>query len=143
MRKLLHLFFFLSYIILSCSHFTSNELPEEPPNIINCLLDSCQKATVELSMQGLNYSAPFTCYEWTNWGTGLQVDWTDGGRILFFTFPNHRICNAEFRICAEDVCDCFWQPIESCPRNNTLTVALDTCLFGQSTLYLDVYLQDN
>ena len=85
-----------------------------------------------------------------DWGTGLEVDWTDGGRILFFTFPNHRICNAQFRICAEEladrlggVCSCDWQTIESCPRNNILTVALDSCLYGQATLFLDVYLVDN
>lgn len=142
MRKLLYLTFLLAIGMLSCSLFSS-DLPsgnstQTPP----CTLDSCQKNSIELSLQGLNYSAPFTCYEWTDWGIGMEVSWTDNGRILFFTFPNHRICIAEFQICAEDSCNCDWQPIEDCSRNNTLTVALDSCLFGQATLYLDVFLQD-
>lgn len=142
MRKLLHFTLFFSIFVLSCSLFSSDLPTEEPINPIPCPLDSCQKVAIELSLQGYNYHAPFTCYEWTDWGNGMQVYWTDGGRILFFTFPNHRICNSEYRICAEEVCDCQWQPIESCPRNNTLTLALDTCLFGKSTLFLDVFLQD-
>ena len=138
MKKLLHFTFFLAILILSCSNLSE----ENSLNKVPCPLNSCQKTSIEVSLQGLNYSAPFTCYEWINWGTGMNVGWTDNGRILFFTFPNHRICNADFRICAEDICNCEWQPIEDCSRNNTLTVALDSCLFGQATLYLDVFLQD-
>ena len=148
MRKLLLFTYFLSMITFGCSdyHFEipKEEFPISEARAIKntCPIDCCQIATIELSLLGYNYSAPFTCYEWTDWGTGLNVSWTDGGRIMFFTFPNHRICNSEFRICAGDVCDCKWQPIESCPKNNTLTVALDSCLFGQPTLFLDVFLQD-
>ena len=142
MRKLLHVTFFFSISILSCSLFSSDLPIDDPVNPIPCPLDSCQKVSIELSLQGLNYAAAFTCYEWTDWGNGLQVDWADSGRILFFTFPNHRICDSVYRICAEDQCDCHWQPIESCPRNNTFTVTLDSCLFGQSVLFLEVFLQD-
>ena len=141
MRKHLHFFCFLSILIFSCS-FSTSEPIEPSQERAPCPLDTCTKVIIELSLQGYNYYAPFTCYKWTDWGTGLNVDWTDDGRVLFFTFPNHRICNSEFRICAEEVCDCKWQPIESCPRNNTLTVALDSCLFGQPNLFLDVFLQD-
>lgn len=142
MRKHLHLIFFLSITILSCSLF-SYDLPVYESNSISlCPLDSCQKVSIEMSMQGLNYSAPFTCYNWTDWGTGIDVGWTDGGKILFFTFPNHRICNSQYRICAEEQMIYNWFPIESCPRNNTLTVPLDSLLFGQPTLFLDVFLQD-
>lgn len=142
MRTLLQSIFFLSIIALSCSNHSS-EFPEQIESQSPCPIDTCRKADIELSLQGLNYSAPFTCYKWTDWGTDMEVDWSDGGRILFFTFPNHRICNSEYRICAEEVCECNWQPIESCPKNNTLTVPLDSCLFGQSTLFLDVFLQDS
>ena len=143
MRKLLHFTLFISITILSCSLFSSDLPIEETSDVAPCPLDTCQKISIELSIQGLNYAAKFTCYEWTDWGTGMEVDWKDNGRILFFTFPNHRICSSEFRICAEDICDCVWQTIKGCPRNNTLTVGLDSCLFGQSTLFLDVYLVDN
>ena len=142
MIKLLHVTFFFSMFILGCSLFSADLPLDEPINPTPCPLDSCQKVSIELSFQGLNYAAAFTCYEWTYWGTSLEVDWEDGGKILFFTFLHHRICDSEFRICAEDQCDCNWQPIESCPRNNTLTVALDSCLYGSSTLFLDVFLQD-
>ena len=142
MRKLLHFTFFISITLLSCSLFSSDLPIERTSETILCPLEDCQKVSIELSMQGLNYAAKFTCYEWTDWGRGMEVDWKDNGRVLFFTFPNHLICNSEFRICAESICTCDWQPIESCPRNNTLTVALDSCLFGQSTLFLDVFLQD-
>ena len=153
MRALLQTIFLFSILTLSCSNYSSEqELCFQ--DILKfqtlCPIDTCQKTTIELSLQGLNYSAPFTCYKWTDWGTGLEVDWTDGGRILFFTFPNHRICNSEYRICAEDICDCNllaekegWLPIEGCPRNNTLTISLDSCLFGQATLFLDLYLIEN
>lgn len=142
MRKHLYFLFFISIAFLSCSHFSS-DLPEQFSSEISpCPIDTCRKVSIELSMQGLNYSAPFTCYEWKDWGTGLEVSWTDGGRILFFTFPNHRICKPFFRICAEEVYDCEWQTIEDCPRNNALTVTLDSCLFGQPTLFLDVFLID-
>jgi hypothetical protein len=142
MRKHLHVTLFLSINLLGCSLFSADLPASEPAIPIPCPIDSCQKVSIELSLQGLNYSASFTCYEWTDWGTGLYVDWRDGGRILFFTFPNHRICKPEFRICTESQCDCIWQPIESCLRNNTLTLALDTCLFGQPNLFLDLFLED-
>ncbi len=141
MRKLLLVTFFFSISILSCSLFSAaEEFPLQ--EIRGCPLDACQKVSIELSLQGLNYAAPFTYYEWTDWGTGLEVDWKDNGSILFFTFPHHRICKSEFRICREEQTDCKWQPIESCPRNNTLTVLLDSCLFGQPNLFLEVFLQD-
>lgn len=142
MKKLLQGIILLSILTLSCSNY-STELSSDFQSLSPCHIDSCQKVSIELGMPGYNYSAPFTYYEWTDWGTGLEVDWKDGGRVLFFTFPNHRICNSEFRICTEEVCDCIWQPIESCPKNNALTVALDSCLYGQTTLFLDVYLIDN
>ena len=149
MRKLLHLPFLFSLFILSCSLFSADLPDGDSVKPIPCPLDSCQKVSIELSLQGFNYAAPFTCYEWTDWGTGLEVDWKDDGKILFFTFSYHRICKAEFRICGEEPADriggqvdCNWQPVESCPRNNTLTVALDSCLFSSSTLFLDVFLQD-
>jgi len=107
-----------------------------------CPLDTCTKVIIELSLQGYNYYAPFTCYEWTDWGTGLEVNWTDGGKILFFTFPNHQICQSEYRICYEEQTNYKWQSIEDCPRNNSLTVALDSILLDKTTLYLDVFLQD-
>jgi len=148
MRTLLHFIILLSLLTLSCSNYysESSEIKAHAP----CPIDYCKKVSIELGLQGYNYSAPFTCYEWLDWGTGLEVSWADGGRILFFTFPNHRICNSQFRICAEEpvdrlggICNCDWQPIESCPRNNALTVSLDSCLYGQTTLFLDVYLVDN
>ncbi len=144
MKTLLQFIFLIAIIALSCSNFSPDkELPlQEIPQTTPCPIDTCQNITIELGMPGYNYSAPFTCYEWTDWGTGLKVDWTNGGRVLFFTFPNHRICNTQFRICAEEVCNCIWQPIESCPKNNTLTAVLDSCLFGQPTLFLDLFLQD-
>jgi len=141
MRTLLQFILLLSILTLSCSNYYS-----EPSGIkahSPCPIDSCKKISIELGMPGYNYSAPFTCYEWVDWGTGLDVNWTDGGRILFFTFPNHRICNSEFRICAEEVCDCYWQTIENCPKNNAFTVSLDSCLYGQTTLFLEVFLIDN
>ena len=142
MRTILQSLFFFSIIVLSCSNHSS-ELPVQIDSQSPCPIDTCQKAAIELSLQGLNYSAPFSCYEWADWGTGMEVNWSDGGRILFFTFPNHRICNSEYRICVEEICECNWQPIESCPRNNAITIPLDSCLFGQSTLFLDVFLQDS
>ena len=137
-----------SILTLNGSNYSSEQ---DVPNLqSSCPIDTCQKVTIEFSLQGLNYAAPFTCHEWTDWGTGLKVDWTDDGRVLFFTFPNHRICHSEYRLCAENLCGCnlpnekeAWQAIENCPRNNTLTVALDSCLFGQATLFLELYLVDN
>jgi len=149
MKKLLQGILLLSILTLSCSNY-STELSHDFQSLSPCPIVTCQKVSIELGMPGYNYSAPFTCYEWTDWGTGLKVDWTDGGSVLFFTFPNHRICNSKFRICTEEpadrlggLCDCIWQPIESCPRNNALTVTLDSCLQNQTTLFLEVYLIDN
>ncbi len=137
MRKRLHFIFFLSIIIFSCSFSTSEPIEPAP-----CPIDTCTKVIIEFSLQGYNYYAPFTCFEWTDWGTGLEVSWTDGGSILFFTFPNHRICQSEFRLCYEEQTDCEWKLIEDCLRNNSLTLNLDSMLLEQSTLYLDVFLQD-
>ncbi|MFK8005649.1 MAG: hypothetical protein AB8H03_04730 [Saprospiraceae bacterium] len=141
MKTLLQIILLLSIHTLSCSNYSA-ELSSDFQSLSPCPLDTCQKVSIELGMPGYNYSAPFTCFEWTDWGTGLEVSWTDGGRILFFTFPNHRICKPLFRICVEKVCNCEWQTIEDCPRNNTLTINLDSCLYGQAILFLDVFLID-
>ena len=141
MRKHLLFILLLSIIIFSCS-FSISEPIEPSQEQALCPLDTCTKVIIEFSLQGYNYYAPFTCFEWTDWGTGLEVSWTDGGSILFFTFPNHRICQSEFRLCYEEQTDCEWQLIEDCPRNNSLTLNLDSMLLAQSTLYLDVFLQD-
>jgi len=152
MKTLLRYLLFFSVAYVSCSsNSPKDETFKEETNVLfPCPLDSCQKVSIELSMPGYSYSAPFTCYEWTDWGTGLKVDWTDNGRTLFFTFPNHRICKPQFRICAEEICNCDlpaveagWQPIEDCPRNNTITFYLDSCLQMQTTLFLETYLIDN
>lgn len=149
MRALLHSTLCFSIFLFSCYNIPS-DFPEPEESILetqslksSCPIDCCQVVSIELSMPEYNYRAPFTCYKWTDWGTGLEVNWADGGRILFFTFPNHRICNPVFKICAEDICNCEWQPIKDCPRNNTLTVPLDSCLYGQTTLFLDVHLVDD
>jgi hypothetical protein len=122
--------------------FLLQEVREIPP-------DYCLVNTIELSLPGYNYRAPFTSFKWKDWGDGLEVNWTDGGRIMYFTFPNHRICQPQFRICTKEDfqpttndCNCDWQPILDCPRNNSLTVHLDACLYGQETLFVHVYLLD-
>ena len=157
MSNFLQLLFLISITLLSCSLFSSDLVEENPSLPSLCPLDTCQKVTIELGMPGYNYSAPFTFYKWKDWGTGLEVSWTDGGMTIFYTFPNHRICHPQFRICKEETanqpdrdCKCNWQEIESCPKNlpdrqagNTITVTLDSCLWGQTTLFLELFLVDH
>ena len=145
MKTLLKYLLLFSLAYISCSnHHDELETPipaskEQSP----CPVDSCQSICIELNLQERTYRAPFNCYEWKNWQNGVKVAILNNGNTFHITFEHQRICKPIFKICTEDDCDCSWQPIEDCPRNNAFTVHLDSCLQNQYTLFLELYLIEN
>lgn len=96
MRKLLHVILFLSINLLGCALFSADLPASEPAILIPCPLDSCQKVSIEFSLQGLNYAAAFTCYEWT----AGELAWKWIGRMVgefyFLHFPIIEFANRSF-----------------------------------------------
>ena len=73
---------------------------------INHVYDQCQKTHIELDIQSRMHRSPLTNYVWKDWTDGLNIDWTNDGRTLIFSFPPNFICNNIAILGAEtqDIC---------------------------------------
>jgi len=124
-------FFSLLFLFCHCkADFNELDINHDP--------DPCQKTHIELDLQSRMYRSPLTNYIWKDWTDGLNIDWTNDGKTLIFSFPPNFICNGIANIGAEiqDICPLLHSNLNF--QNQSFTFHLSQCLVKQPSIFLSL-----
>ena len=120
-------FFFLLFLFCHCK----TDFNESDINL-------CQKIQIELDIQSRMHRSPLGNFVWKDWTDDLNIDWTNDGRTLIFSFPPNFICEDIAILGAEtqDICPLLHSDINT--QNQSFTFHLSSCLIEQSRIFLSI-----
>jgi len=104
----------------------------------NRVSDQCQETQIELDFQSRLHRSSLSNYVWKDWTDGLDIDWTNDGKTLIFSFQPNLLCYHIAILGAETQTICPTLNTDLNLIDQSFTFHLSPCLMEQSSIFLSI-----